>query len=139
MWIKTYSEVRRLPTFEERYEYLQLRGEVGKATFGFERYLNQQFYRSPEWKTTRRQVILRDEGCDLGIEDRKIFGRVIVHHLNPITIEDIENHEDCLFDMNNLICVSEETDRAIHYGDSSLLVRLPKERTRGDTSLWTVS
>ena len=137
--IRTYRELMVLKTFEDRYEYLKLRGSVGKTTFGFERYLNQTFYKSKEWRSIRRDVIIRDEGCDLGIENRKIFGRIIVHHLNPITSEDIENHRDCLFDMDNLICVSEETDRAIHYGDASLLSSLPTKRMKGDTCLWTAS
>lgn len=137
--IKTYNRLCLLSTFEERYEYLQIRGIVGRETFGFERYLNQSFYKSREWRATRRDVIVRDEGCDLGIPDRQIYGRVIVHHINPITVEDIENHADCLFDLNNLICVSEETDRAIHYGDASLLPKLPKERRKGDMCPWIQS
>jgi len=136
---KSYKELIRLPTFEERFEYLKLRGTVGRATFGFERYLNQQFYRSREWRSTRQSIILRDNGCDLGIQDHEVFGRIIVHHMNPITIEDIENHADALFDPDNLISVSEMTDRAIHYGDASLLVKLPQERRKGDTRLWTAS
>lgn len=133
---KSYEQLCLLETFDERYEYLKLKGSVGKSTFGFERYLNQSFYKSKEWRAVRRGVIVRDEGCDLGIEDRKIYGRIIVHHINPITIEDIENHKDCLFDMNNLICVSESTDRAIHYGDTSLLPRLAPERRKGDMCPW---
>lgn len=135
---KNYQDLCRLKTFDERYEYLRLQGVVGQTTFGFERYLNQTFYKSKEWRTVRRDAIVRDEGCDLGIFDRPIQSRIIVHHINPINIEDIENHRDCLFDLNNLICVSENTDRAIHYGDASLLPRLPKERKKGDTLLWTV-
>ena len=134
--IKSYRELRRLKTFEERFEYLKLDGIVGRSTFGFERYLNQEFYRSAEWKRVRRDIIVRDDGCDLGIPDRKIFGKIIVHHINPITIEDIERGADFIFDSNNLICTSHNTSNAIHYGDASLLPRLPIERRKGDTYLW---
>ena len=135
--IKTYRELRRLRTFEERYEYLKLGGAVGRETFGFDRYLNQDFYHnSKDWKLTRRDIIVRDNGCDLAILDREIFGRIIIHHINPITAEDIERGADCLFDPDNLICTSHSTSQAIHYGDASLLVRLPQERRKGDTQLW---
>ena len=135
--IKTYQELRRLRTFEERYEYLKLGGAVGRETFGFDRYLNQDFYHnSKDWKLCRRDIIARDNGCDLAIPDREIFGRIIVHHINPITVEDIERGADCLFDPDNLICTSHNTSQAIHYGDASLLVRLPQERRKGDTQLW---
>lgn len=133
---KSYRELRRIPTFEERFEYLKLGGAVGRATFGFERYLNQAFSRSTEWRHCRRGIILRDNGCDLGIQDREILGRIIVHHINPITVEDIELSRDCLFDPDNLICTSHNTSNAIHYGDKSLLVIAPKDRKKGDTSLW---
>lgn len=134
--IKTYRELRSIKTFEERFEYLKIGGVVGRETFGFERYLNQNFYRSPEWKHTRRNIILRDNGCDLAIPDREIVGRIIVHHINALTIEDIELARDCLFDPNNLISTSHNTSQAIHYGDASLLIRLPQERRKGDTQLW---
>jgi len=134
--IKSYRELRRLKTFEDRYEYLKLGGAVGRETFGFERYLNQTFYRSKEWKLTRRDIIVRDNGCDLAIPDREIFGRIIVHHINPITIEDIERGAACLFDFDNLVCTSHNTSQAIHYGDASLLSHLPQERRKGDTQLW---
>lgn len=136
MRIKSYRELRRLRTFEERFEYLKIGGVIGRETFGFERYLNQNFYRSPEWKHTRRDIIVRDNGCDLGIEDREIFGRIIVHHINPISIEDIEYGRDIIFDHDNLVCCSHNTSNAIHYGDSSLLIKLPQERRKGDTQLW---
>jgi len=136
MIVRSYRELRRLQTFEERFEYLKLGGLVGQETFGFERYLNQVFYRSREWKKARNDAIIRDEGCDLGILDREIQGRIIVHHINPITIEDIELGRPCIFDLNNLICTSHNTSNAIHYGDASLLPRLPKERRKGDTLLW---
>ena len=135
--IKTYRELSRLPTFEERYEYLRIGGIVGRETFGFDRYLNQVLYQSPEWKRVRNDVIIRDDGCDLGILDREIFGRITVHHINPITLEDIERRARCVFDLNNLISTSHNTHNAIHYGDASLLPQLPKERRKGDTSLWT--
>ena len=133
---KSYRELCRLRTFEERYEYLKLGGAVGRETFGFERYLNQLFYNSREWKFCRRDIIIRDNGCDLAIPDREIVGRIIVHHINALTIEDIELARDCLFDPSNLISTSHNTSQAIHYGDASLLVRLPQERRKGDTLLW---
>lgn len=136
MSIKTYSELATLPTFEERYQYLRLEGKVGADTFGFDRYLNQILYRSPRWKEARRFVILRDNGCDLGIEDREITGRLIVHHMNPITIEDIEKESDFLFNPEYLICTAHITHNAIHYGDESLLITEPIERKQNDTCPW---
>ena len=134
--LRSYRELRRIPTFEERFEYVRLGGVVGRETFGFERYLNQAFYHSHEWRRFRRDMIVRDKGCDLAIPDREIFDRIILHHLNAITMEDIENSADCLFDPDNVVCVSHSTSNAIHYGDASLLVRLPEERRKGDTHLW---
>ena len=134
--IKTYEELARLETFEERYNYLKLGGEVGRATFGFERYLNSALYRSREWKRVRNEVLLRDDGCDLGIEDRRIFIGPIVHHLNPLSIEAIEEGDKSIFDLNNLITTTHNTHNAIHYGSEGMLSRLPKERTRGDTVPW---
>lgn len=134
--IKSYRQLIRIPTFEERFEYLKLDGVVGRSVFGFERHSNQAFYHSKEWKRARRDAIIRDKACDLGVEDRTIFGRIIVHHINPITIEDIENGHDLILDLDNLICASHNTSNAIHYGDVSLLPRLPKERRKGDTCLW---
>lgn len=136
MWDRSYRELRRLRTFEERFEYLKISGVVGRETFGFQRYLNQKFYHSTEWKHARRDIIVRDNGCDLGVKDREIFGRIIVHHINPITIEDIEFGRDIIFDPNNLICCSHNTSNAIHYGDASLLIKLPQQRRKGDTKLW---
>lgn len=133
---KSYRELRRLRTFEERFDYLKIGGVVGRETFGFERYLNQTFYHSGEWKHTRRDIIVRDNGCDLGIRDREIFDRIIIHHINPITIEDIELGRDCIFDPDNLICCSHDTSNAIHYGDASLLIKFSQERRKGDTQLW---
>ena len=135
--IKTYSELVLLPTFEERFEYLKLNGAVGEETFGFDRYLNQAFYSSIEWKKFRRDMIVRDMGCDLGIEDREIRGTIILHHLNPISVEDIVNKNiSVLLNPENVICVSSNTHLAIHYGDSNLLITAPIERSKNDTCPW---
>lgn len=134
--IKTYSELIEFPTFEERYRYLRLSGRVGKDTFGFDRYLNQNFYRSIEWKRVRDQVIVRDNGCDLGIEDRQIAGKILIHHMNPITDKDILNLTDILLNPEYLICVSHVTHNAIHYGDENLLITEPTVRTKYDTCPW---
>ena len=134
--IRTYSELIKLPTFEERFDYLRLDGVVGKDTFGFDRYLNQQFYRSSEWKRIRNQVIVRDNGCDLGIDDYEIHGRILIHHMNPISIEDLQYMSDLLMDPEYLICVSHRTHNAIHYGDESLIVTAPIERSQNDTCPW---
>ena len=139
MNIKTYSELISLPTFEERYEYLKLDGVVGEETFGFDRYLNQQFYqRDPEWKKIRDYVILRDNGCDLGVEGHDIRGKVIVHHMNPITKDDLLNRSRFLLDPEYLICTLKSTHDAIHYGDESLLTLSPVVRKRNDTCPWRV-
>lgn len=134
--IKTYSELITLPTFEERFRYLQLSGCVGEETFGFDRYLNQNFYRSQEWKSIRDQVIIRDNGCDLGMDDREIQGRILIHHMNPISTHDVLAHSDFLLNPDYLICVSHKTHNAIHYGDESLLILAPVERTKYDTCPW---
>lgn len=134
--IRTYSELVQLSTFEERYRYLRLLGAVGKETFGFDRYLNQLFYRSPEWKEVRNQVIIRDNGCDLGIEGREIQGRVLIHHMNPITAEDIRERSDLLLNPEFLITTAHNTHQAIHYGDESLLILTPSIRSRNDTCPW---
>lgn len=121
---KCYQELHSLQTFEERFNYLKLFGTVGADTFGFDRFVNQRFYhRSSEWKRIRNKIILRDNGCDLGIEDRPIFGRIIIHHMNPITLDDIVNADDFVLDPNYLICVSHDTHNALHYGDESFLKR----------------
>lgn len=125
-----------MPTFEERYEYLKLSGQVGAQTFGGDRYLNQAFYRSQKWRLFRNRIIIRDDGCDLGLDGYPIPRGIIVHHLNPLTVDDIENERGCVFDPENVICVSHYTHEAIHYGDKSLLPELPKERIPGDTRLW---
>ena len=136
MSIKTYSELILLPTFEERFRYLQLNGSVGKETFGFDRYLNQKFYRSAEWKRVRDKVIIRDNGCDLGIEDHLIYGNVLIHHMNPINDKDIYNLTDILLNPEYLICVSHNTHNAIHYGNEELLVKAPIVRTKNDAGPW---
>lgn len=134
--IRTYSELRRLETFEERYEYLELRGRVGNATFGFDRYLNQQFYTSSQWKLLRHQVIVRDGGCDLGIDGFEIHFRPIIHHLNPMTVSDVVNGEDSILDPEFLITTTHQTHNAIHFGDKRLLRRPFVDRAHGDTKLW---
>lgn len=134
--IKCYSDLIEFETFEERFDYLCLHQRVGDPTFGYDRYLNQIFYRSIEWRRTRGDILIRDGGCDLGIEGREIFKYPIVHHINPVTLEMIENRDEILFDPENLITVSDNTHRAITYGDASLLIRLPVERRKGDTSPW---
>ena len=136
MMIRSFSGLKRLTTFEERYEYLRLKGTVGESTFGFDRYLNQLLYRSDRWRKVRGVVIVRDNGCDLGIEDRDISSKILVHHMNPITMEDIEEGREEVFDPNFLICTSEQTHNAIHFGDANLLPKLPVERRAGDTCPW---
>ena len=136
MSIRTYSELIQLPTFEERFRYLRLKGSVGKETFGFDRYLNQNFYRSSAWKRVRDQVIVRDNGCDLGIEDRIIYGKILIHHMNPINDEDILNMTDILLNPEYLICVTLDTHNAIHYGDEDLLTKEPVVRFKNDTCPW---
>jgi hypothetical protein len=134
--IRTYRELSRLRSFEERYKYLRLSGIVGESTFGFDRYLNQMLYRSSQWRKSRDNVIIRDNGCDLGVEDYAIQGRIIIHHMNPITLEDIELERDIVFDPELLISTSHATHNAIHYGDESLLQSAPIERRKNDTCPW---
>ncbi len=134
--IRTYSELKRLPTFEERFNYLSLKGQVGEETYGFDRWINQQFYRSREWKQIRAHVIERDSGCDLGILGREIPAHIIVHHINPILVEDITDATEYLLNPEFLICTSNNTHQAIHYGDESLLIQLPVKRTVNDTCPW---
>jgi len=133
---KSYHGLIQFSTFEERFEYLKLNGAVAAITFGYDRYLNQMLYQSREWKRLRHDVIFRDEGCDLGIPDREIHSQILIHHITPITLESIEYGDDCVFDMENLITTTKATHNAIHYGDSSLLVRLPEKRRQHDTCLW---
>jgi hypothetical protein len=137
MIIRTYSELITLPTFEERYQYLRLDGQVGVETFGFDRYLNQTFYRTDqEWLSVRDDVIIRDNGCDLGMPDRDLHSRIIVHHMNPITKEDIIKRTKYLLDPEYLICTIKRTHDAIHYGNEDLLMQGPTERTKFDTCPW---
>lgn len=133
---KCYSELITIPTFIERYRYLRLGGKVGEDTFGFDRYLNQIFYKDPEWLRTRDLVIIRDGGCDLAMPDREILSRILVHHINPITKEDIINRDSKLFDLENLISTVKNTHDAIHYGDENLLIIEPIERSQNDTCPW---
>ena len=134
--LKTYSELIEIPTFIDRYRYLKIGGEVGKETFGSDRYLNQVFYRSKEWMDIRDYVIVRDLGCDLGIEGYEIIGKIFIHHMNPITEEDILRHSKYLIDPEYLICVSMRTHNAIHYGDISQVSSTPIERKPFDTCPW---
>lgn len=136
MIIRTYSELIKLPTFEERFQYLKLDGNVGVETFGFDRYLNQAFYSSDEWKSIRNQVIIRDNGCDLGIEGREIYKRIIIHHMNPITKEDLLYRTEYLLNPEYMICTMKNTHDAIHYGDENLLFKEPVERKPNDTCPW---
>ena len=136
MSIKTYSELIQYPTFEDRFKYLQLKGRVGEDTFGFDRYINQRFYRSIEWKRVRDQLIFRDKGCDLSRLRHELYERVIIHHLNPISAKDISDATDYLLNPEYLICVSNLTHNAIHYGDESILVTTPIERRKNDTCPW---
>lgn len=135
MNIRTYSELRRLETFEERYDYLELRGTVGKRTFGFDRWMNQRFYHSREWKNIRHQIIVRDNGCDLGVPGYEIHSGLLIHHMNLVSLEDFDEG-GMILDPNYLITTSLQTHNAIHYGDKSLLPRGPVERKSGDTTLW---
>jgi hypothetical protein len=134
--IRTYSELRQLETFEERYHYLELKGVLGQATFGFDRWINQRFYRSPEWKYVRNRVIIRDNGCDLGILGFEIFSGLIIHHMNPLTVNDLKIGDERIINPNFLITTSLQTHNAIHYGDQNLLPRGPIVREAGDTTLW---
>lgn len=134
--IRTYSELITFPTFEERYRYLRLEGKVGEDTFGFDRWLNQSFYKDPEWRAIRDKIIIRDNGCDLGIPGREICSRIIVHHMNPITKDDILSRSAFLLNPEYLICTVKNTHDAIHYGDEGLLIKAPIERTKNDTCPW---
>ena len=134
--IRTYTELSKLNSFLERYEYLRIGGKVGEETFGFDRYLNQIFYKDPEWLETRDNVIIRDGGCDLGMPDREIRGKILVHHMNPVTKEQILRRDPALFDPEYLICTIKSTHDAIHYGDQTLLMLDPIVRTKNDTCPW---
>lgn len=135
--IKTYSELIVIPTFEERFEYLRLNGRVGADTFGFDRYLNQKMYqRDPRWKDVRERVIIRDNGCDLGIPGHEIYGKILVHHMNPVTTDDLVHGKEWIFDPEFLICTSHSTHNAIHYGNLNMLATSPTVRTKNDTCPW---
>lgn len=138
MMIRSYSEMIKLPTFEERFRYLKLDGFVGDATFGFNRYLNQIFYKSPEWRRLRHDIIVRDNACDLAVEGREIQyrGGILIHHINPITLDDIDKRSYILFDPDNLVVVTQRTHNAIHYGDESVLIQDYVERRPNDTCPW---
>lgn len=134
--IRRYSELRNITDFEERFRYLSLGGRVGESTFGFDRYLNQKFYTSREWRQIRHHVIARDQGCDLGIAGYEIYSKILIHHMNPITVDEITHGDDSILDPEYLITTTHMTHNAIHYGDEKLLPRLLVERTPGDTKLW---
>ena len=136
MSIRTYSELILLPTFEERFKYLQLNGRVGDDTFGFDRYINQKFYRSAEWKRIRDYIIIRDNGCDLAVDGYEIHGRILIHHMNQITISDIKFSTEYLMNPDYLICVTHNTHNAIHYGDEKQIITGPIVRTKNDTCPW---
>ena len=136
MVLRRYSELKRLKTFEERYEYLRIGGLVGESTFGFERFLNQALYTSQRWRLTRNKIIVRDNGCDLGVEGHDIYDKIIIHHMNPLVRGDLEDPDDSIFDPEFLICVSPRTHNAIHFGDASLLPKEYIPRRPNDTCLW---
>ena len=136
MRIRSYDELSKLKTFDERFDYLELKGAVGHDTFGFDRYLNQIFYKSPEWLDVRNQVIVRDNGCDLGVNGYEIRGSIMIHHMNPISEDDIKNRTDILLNPNYLISTTLLTHNAIHYGSKESLIREPTVRTKHDTCPW---
>jgi hypothetical protein len=134
--IRTFTELSNLQTFEDRFRYLQLNGTVGKETFGFDRFINQEFYRSTEWKAVRDLVILRDNGCDLGAEGREIYGKIYIHHMNPVNPKDIQTKSEFLLNPEYLITTTHATHNAIHYGDETLLIKAPVNRSKYDTCPW---
>lgn len=134
--LKSYHELIQLPTLDERFEYLRLYGHVGEDTFGFNRYINQAFYNSRRWKSTRSEVIIRDGACNLAHADYPVYDRIHIHHINPVSLEMFENEDPLLFDLDNLVCTDEQTHRAIHYGDKTLLPFEYIPRSPGDTKLW---
>lgn len=136
MIIRTYSELMKLKTFEERYDYLRLSGKVGESSFGYDRYINQLFYKSPEWRRVRDLIIIRDNGCDLGIIDRPIMSKIIVHHMNPVSLEELQESSKKVFNPEFLVCTCHATHNAIHYSNPNLLSKLSEERRPGDTLLW---
>jgi len=136
MIVRTYHELSQIETFEERFEYLKLKETLGRKTFGFDRWINQRFYKSREWRRAKNYVITRDDGCDLGIPGFEIYSGLLVHHMNPMSVDDIKQNKEWIFDPNFLVTTSHQTHNAIHYGDESLLPRGPIERKSGDTTLW---
>lgn len=136
MSFKTYSELMNLHTFEERFQYLKLEGAIGQETFGFQRWLNQEFYHSSEWLSFRDSIIIRDNGCDLGVPGFEIYSSILIHHLNPITYDDLLNRNTCVLDSENVICTKLSTHNAIHYGDENLLIIAPIQRSHNDTCPW---
>lgn len=134
--VRSYSELRLLATFEDRFDYLELKGVVGESTFGFDRLLNQRFYRSREWRSVRNYVIVRDLGCDLGIEGHEIHSGLLVHHMNPMSADDIKHGDEALLDPEFLVLTSLDTHNAIHYGNRDFLQKVPVDRSSGDTKLW---
>lgn len=136
MTIKSFRELTKLRTFEERYEYLKLGGKVGEITFGYDRYVNQLLYRSKEWRKVRNEIIIRDDGCDLGVDGYEIKSGIIIHHINPLSLQDIEECRACVFDPENLICVSHSTHQAIHYSNDNLIPHRLVERRPNDTCPW---
>lgn len=136
MTSRRYGELIRLHEFEERFKYLALHGTVGKSTFGYDRYINQKFYQSTEWRRLRNHIIVRDDGCDLGIKDREIHGPIYIHHMNPMDVDQIAQGDPDILNPEYLISVTHNTHNAIHYGDENLLIRMPVERKPGDTKLW---
>jgi len=136
MTIRSYQELRRIHDYESRFNYLKLSGAVGMETFGFDRHLNQRFYTSQAWKRVRNEVIVRDNGCDLGVDGYEIRSRIIIHHMNPIMVEDLVEFNPEVLNPNFLITTTHKTHNAIHFGDESQLLRLPPERSAGDTKLW---
>ena len=138
--IRTYEGLCQYDTFEDRFAYLKLSGKIGVSTFGFDRWMNQKFYTSQEWRSVRDLVIIRDGGCDMGLEGRELYDRIAIHHMNPVSIEDLVGFANPqLLDPDYLICVGHRTHNAIHYGDSSSLIHIPKDRKPGDTTPWRKS
>lgn len=134
--IRCYTDLKMIDSFKERYLYLKVKGKVGEETFGIDRYVNQQLYRSQRWKRTRSQVIIRDNGCDLGVDGYELDNHIVIHHMNPITLEDIEEDRDKIYDPEYLICCSSRTHQAIHFGDEGLLPKDYVARRPNDTCLW---
>jgi len=134
--MRTYSELRKIESYEDRFEYLRLKGDVGHPTFGFDRYLNQKFYTSREWRQLRKHIVARDNGCDLGVSGYEIYHRLVIHHINPMGVEDVMHHDDSILDPEFLITTTHRTHNAIHYGDATLLPQKLVERRPGDTKLW---